>query len=391
MVDWTSWSTTRAARRMCRPPTRRQFSTKIVELNCLVLHRFRNMPTRSCKSAGTRRVDHQHLQRQRAGGRPRAPSPTAPPRPGWKHDHHARRGMGAEGRVNSVVVGMVETEQSELFYGDAESVAAISATVPLGGWPNPPTSVGPQHFSPLPARRTSAVRRWRCMAAASRRTTCRPQAPTNKETDKWDCSTAAWSSSRAGGGIGRAHACLRRGRGARVVVNDIGVGLDGSPAGGGRCRAVRGRRDRRRRRRSRRQRVECRRLGAGRALIQTAVDTLRRARRSGEQCRHRPGPDVRQHLRRRSSTPSPPCISRAFRDHETCRRVLARQGQRWRGPGPRCRIINTSSGAGLQGSVGQANYSAAKAGIAALTLVAAAEMGRIGVTVTRSLRRRGPG
>ena len=45
------------------------------------------------------------------------------------------------------------------------------------------------------------------------------------------------------------------------------------------------------------------------------------------------------------------------------------------------RIINTSSGAGLQGSVGQGNYSAAKAGIAALTLVAAAEMGRYGVTV----------
>jgi NAD(P)-dependent dehydrogenase (short-subunit alcohol dehydrogenase family) len=45
------------------------------------------------------------------------------------------------------------------------------------------------------------------------------------------------------------------------------------------------------------------------------------------------------------------------------------------------RIINTSSGAGLQGSVGQATYSAAKAGIAALTLVAAAEMGRFGVTV----------
>ncbi len=45
------------------------------------------------------------------------------------------------------------------------------------------------------------------------------------------------------------------------------------------------------------------------------------------------------------------------------------------------RIINTSSGAGLQGSVGQANYSASKAGIAALTLVAAAEMGRYGVSV----------
>lgn len=34
-------------------------------------------------------------------------------------------------RVNSVIVGMVETEQSELFYGDAESVAAVAATVPL--------------------------------------------------------------------------------------------------------------------------------------------------------------------------------------------------------------------------------------------------------------------
>jgi NAD(P)-dependent dehydrogenase (short-subunit alcohol dehydrogenase family) len=34
-------------------------------------------------------------------------------------------------RVNSVVVGMVETEQSELFYGDAESIAAISRNVPL--------------------------------------------------------------------------------------------------------------------------------------------------------------------------------------------------------------------------------------------------------------------
>ncbi|CAJ1495538.1 SDR family oxidoreductase [[Mycobacterium] burgundiense] len=34
-------------------------------------------------------------------------------------------------RVNSVVVGMVETEQADLFYGDADSIAAISANVPL--------------------------------------------------------------------------------------------------------------------------------------------------------------------------------------------------------------------------------------------------------------------
>ena len=44
------------------------------------------------------------------------------------------------------------------------------------------------------------------------------------------------------------------------------------------------------------------------------------------------------------------------------------------------RIVNTSSGAGLLGSVGQAAYSAAKAGIATLTLVQAAELGRYGVT-----------
>jgi NAD(P)-dependent dehydrogenase (short-subunit alcohol dehydrogenase family) len=44
------------------------------------------------------------------------------------------------------------------------------------------------------------------------------------------------------------------------------------------------------------------------------------------------------------------------------------------------RIINTSSGAGLQGSMAQAAYSTAKGGIAALTLVQAAELGRYGIT-----------
>ncbi|MEV0057652.1 SDR family oxidoreductase [Saccharopolyspora shandongensis] len=45
------------------------------------------------------------------------------------------------------------------------------------------------------------------------------------------------------------------------------------------------------------------------------------------------------------------------------------------------RIINTSSAAGLYGNLGQANYAAAKAGIAALTIVAAEELGRYGITV----------
>ena len=47
---------------------------------------------------------------------------------------------------------------------------------------------------------------------------------------------------------------------------------------------------------------------------------------------------------------------------------------------PQARIINTSSGAGLYGSVGQGNYSAAKAGIAELTIQSAAEMGGYGIT-----------
>ncbi|AMO67750.1 short-chain dehydrogenase/reductase SDR [gamma proteobacterium BDW918] len=44
------------------------------------------------------------------------------------------------------------------------------------------------------------------------------------------------------------------------------------------------------------------------------------------------------------------------------------------------RIINTTSGAGLQGSVGQSNYAAAKAGIAALTLNQGVELARYGIT-----------
>ena len=45
------------------------------------------------------------------------------------------------------------------------------------------------------------------------------------------------------------------------------------------------------------------------------------------------------------------------------------------------RIVTTSSGAGLFGSVSQANYSAAKAGIASFTVIGAAELGRYGVMI----------
>ncbi len=45
------------------------------------------------------------------------------------------------------------------------------------------------------------------------------------------------------------------------------------------------------------------------------------------------------------------------------------------------RVINTSSPSGVFGNVGQTNYGAAKAGIAAFTIIAAQELGRYGVTV----------
>src|SRR5436189_3271444 len=47
----------------------------------------------------------------------------------------------------------------------------------------------------------------------------------------------------------------------------------------------------------------------------------------------------------------------------------------------RARVINTSSPSGVFGNVGQTNYGAAKAGIAAFTVIAAQELQRYGVSV----------
>ena len=57
------------------------------------------------------------------------------------------------------------------------------------------------------------------------------------------------------------------------------------------------------------------------------------------------------------------------------------------GENPDARIINTSSGAGLQGSVGQTNYAAAKGGILTLTLNQSAELARYGITANSGAPR----
>ena len=184
----------------------------------------------------------------------------------------------------------------------------------------------------------------------------------------------------AGGGIGRAHALAFAAEGARVVVNDIGVALDGSPAGGGSAGARCRRRDHRSRWRSSHERSRRRRLGAAReGLIQTAIDAF-----GGLDVLVNNAGIVRDRMFANTSEEEWDAVIRVhLKGHFATMRHAAGY---WRakskaGETVDARIINTSSGAGLQGSVGQANYWAAKAGIAALTLVAAAEMGRYGVTV----------
>ncbi|MGW9130835.1 SDR family oxidoreductase [Streptomyces sp. NPDC055681] len=183
----------------------------------------------------------------------------------------------------------------------------------------------------------------------------------------------------AGRGLGRAHALAFAAEGAKVVVNDLGVGLDGaggsSPgparqvvdeieAAGGEAVAHGG--------------DIATGVGAA-SLIGVALDTYGRL----DTLVNNAG-----FLRDRM------LVNLDEDDWDAVMRVhlkghfltLKHAAAHWRaetgaGRTPVARVINTSSGAGLLGSVGQGNYSAAKAGIVGLTLVAAAEVGRYGVQV----------
>jgi NAD(P)-dependent dehydrogenase (short-subunit alcohol dehydrogenase family) len=182
----------------------------------------------------------------------------------------------------------------------------------------------------------------------------------------------------AGRGIGREHALELARQGAKVVVNDLGSASDGSGSSPGPAGEV----------------VDTIRAFGGSAiangdditdwdgaarLIRTALDEWGRLDalvNNAGFTRDRmvvstPADDwdavIRVHLRGHF------CPTRHAVDYWRERSK--------RGEPAQARIVNTSSGAGLRGSVGQAAYSAAKAGIAALTLVEAAELRRYGVLV----------
>lgn len=182
----------------------------------------------------------------------------------------------------------------------------------------------------------------------------------------------------AGRGIGRAHALAFAAAGARVVVNDLGSALDGAATGETPAEQVV---------------AEIAALGGeavangddvadwngARNLIHQAIDTF-----GGLDVLVNNAGFVRDRMLVNLGEDEWDAVIRVhLKGHfATMRHAI----EYWRGESKAgrpvdARIINTSSGAGLQGSVGQSNYGAAKAGIAGLTLTAAAEFARYGVTV----------
>jgi NAD(P)-dependent dehydrogenase (short-subunit alcohol dehydrogenase family) len=182
----------------------------------------------------------------------------------------------------------------------------------------------------------------------------------------------------AGRGIGRAHALAFAAEGAAVVVNDVGAGLDGSSTADGPADDV-----------------VAQIVAAGGQAVASRDDVAswEGAARLVARAVHSFGRlDVLVNnagfLRDRMlANLSEDEWDAVIRVHLKGHFAMMRHAiGYWRaeskaGRQPDARVINTSSGAGLLGSVAQGNYSAAKAGILGLSLVAAAEWGRYGVTV----------
>jgi NAD(P)-dependent dehydrogenase (short-subunit alcohol dehydrogenase family) len=181
----------------------------------------------------------------------------------------------------------------------------------------------------------------------------------------------------AGRGLGRAHALEFARQGAAVVVNDIGVELDGKggssgPAGevvaeiqsrGGRAIA---------------NAADVADWEQTRGLVASALEAFGRLDAVVNNAGF-----VRDRMFVNASEEEWDAVVRVHLKGHFC--VARHAAAHWRdeakaGRPVDARIINTSSGAGLQGSVGQSAYSAAKGAIAALTLVQAAELARYGIT-----------
>jgi NAD(P)-dependent dehydrogenase (short-subunit alcohol dehydrogenase family) len=175
----------------------------------------------------------------------------------------------------------------------------------------------------------------------------------------------------SGRGIGRELAMLAAAEGAKVVVNDPGVAMDGSGSDQAPADEV----------------VEVIRKAGGTAvanydsvasvqggegIIQTCVDAFGRI-----DCLINVAGILRDRMVFNMSEQEwDAVIAVHLKGHFACSKpaaVLMRQ--------QRCgRIINFTSISGLRGNVGQANYGAAKAGIAGFTRVVARDLGRYGVT-----------
>ncbi|MFC3995115.1 SDR family NAD(P)-dependent oxidoreductase [Nocardiopsis sediminis] len=172
----------------------------------------------------------------------------------------------------------------------------------------------------------------------------------------------------AGQGLGRAHALALAAQGAALVLNDLGDTVHGVAeeitATGGHATALTG---------------DVADTGHGAALVAAALSThgrldilVNNAGLTRDRMLFNMGEDdwdtvVRVHLKGHFST------SRAAARH--WRDTAKRTGRPGYG-----RIVNTASEAFLLGSPGQANYAAAKGGIAALTTSSAHALARYGVT-----------
>ncbi|WP_077034878.1 SDR family oxidoreductase [Pelomonas sp. KK5] len=174
----------------------------------------------------------------------------------------------------------------------------------------------------------------------------------------------------AGGGLGRAYALAFAAAGANVVVNDIR--LEAAEAVAAEVRAAGGQ--------ALADAGDITSLAGAQAIVDAALTAF------GEvHVLVNNAGILRDRMFLSLSEEDWDAVMRVhLKGHFCLANVLAR---RWRDaakagrPVEAPRIVNTSSGAGLQGSIGQSNYAAAKAGIAGLTLVQAAELARYGITV----------